>query len=298
MEQLHLSVHPIIHSEWDSLVKKATKPKYECTIALVGKYIAIRDAYKSVHEALQHAGMANNAKVKVECIEAEELEKNPNLIKKADGILIPGGFGSRGVNGKCVAIRYAREHKIPLLGICLGMQCCVIEFARNVLGWKDANSTEFDEKTTHPVIDLMDEQKNVTEKGGTMRLGAYPCKLAKDSNAAKLYKSTSISERHRHRYEFNYNSEFRKDLEKAGLKIAGTSPDGKLVEMVELKNHPYFEACQFHPEFKSRPTDPHPLFTGLVKAALDQKKSSAKKAVGANSATSAAVHTASKSKTK
>jgi CTP synthase len=242
----------------------------------VGKYIAIRDAYKSVHEALQHAGMEHNAKVKVECIEAEDLEKNPNLIKKADGILIPGGFGSRGVNGKCVAIRYAREHKVPLLGICLGMQCCVIEFARNVLGWKDANSTEFDEKTTHPVIDLMDEQKNVTEKGGTMRLGAYPCKLTKDSNAAKLYKSEKISERHRHRYEFNYNSEFRKELEKAGLKIAGTSPDGKLVEMVEIKNHPYFEACQFHPEFKSRPTAPHPLFSGLVKAALAQKNASKK----------------------
>ena len=158
------------------------------------------------------------------------------------------------------------------------MQCCVIEFARNVLGWKDANSTEFDEKTAHPVIDLMDEQKNVTEKGGTMRLGAYPCKLMKDSNAAKLYKSEKISERHRHRYEFNYNSEFRKELEKAGLKIAGTSPDGKLVEMVEIKNHPYFEACQFHPEFKSRPTAPHPLFSGLVKAALEQKNSKTKTA--------------------
>ena len=276
LEQLRLSVHPIIHSEWDKLVKKATQPKYECTIALVGKYIAIRDAYKSVHEALQHAGMEHNAKVKVECIEAEELEKNPNLIKNADGILIPGGFGSRGVNGKCVAIKYAREHKVPLLGICLGMQCCVIEFARDVLGWKDANSTEFDENTAHPVIDLMDEQKNVTEKGGTMRLGAYPCKLMKDSNAAKLYKSEKISERHRHRYEFNYNSEFRKELEKAGLKIAGTSPDGKLVEMVEIKNHPYFEACQFHPEFKSRPTAPHPLFSGLVKAALAQKNASKK----------------------
>ena len=263
LEQLHLSVHPIIHSEWDKLVKKATQPKYECTIALVGKYIAIRDAYKSVHEALQHAGMEHNAKVKVECIEAEELEKNPNMIKNADGILIPGGFGSR---------------KVPLLGICLGMQCCVIEFARDVLGWKDANSTEFDEKTTHPVIDLMDEQKNVTEKGGTMRLGAYPCKLMKDSNAAKLYKSEKISERHRHRYEFNYNSEFRKELEKAGLKIAGTSPDGKLVEMVEIKNHPYFEACQFHPEFKSRPTAPHPLFSGLVKAALAQKNGKTKTA--------------------
>jgi CTP synthase len=272
LEQLKLPIKPVIHTEWDTLVRKATKPKYECTIALVGKYIAIRDAYKSVHEALQHAGMANNAKVHVECIEAEDLEKNPKLLKKADGILIPGGFGTRGVNGKCIAIKYARENKVPLLGICLGMQCCVIEYARNVLGWKDANSTEFDTRTKHPVIDLMDEQRKVTKKGGTMRLGAYPCNLVKGSKAAKLYKSESISERHRHRYEFNYDSKFREELEKAGLKVVGTSPDGKLVEMIELDNHPYFEACQFHPEFKSRPTDPHPLFNGLVKAALANKK--------------------------
>ena len=283
LEQLNLRIHPIVHTEWDSLVRKATKPKRECTIALVGKYIAIRDAYKSVHEALQHAGMACDAKVNVECVEAEELEKNPKLLEKADGVLVPGGFGSRGVAGKCAAIRWAREKKVPLLGICLGMQCCVIEFARNVLGWKDANSTEFDEKTSHPVIDLMDEQKKVTAKGGTMRLGAYPCRLAKGSNAAKLYGAERIDERHRHRYEFKYEGEFRKALEKAGLKVAGLSPDGKLVEMVEIEGHPYFEACQFHPEFKSRPTAPHPLFAGLVRAALKRKEegAGAKKAASA-----------------
>ena len=210
---------------------------------------------------------------------------------------MPGGFGSRGVEGKIAAIKYAREHKIPFLGICLGMQCTVIEFARDVLGWKDANSTEFDEHTTHPVIDLMEEQRGITQKGGTMRLGAYPCILKKGSLAAKLYGTTKdtkytknedalsciswlkqdgalkISERHRHRYELAYDSEARKALEAAGLDVSGTSPDGKLVEIVELPQakHPYFIACQFHPEFKSRPTAPHPLFVGLVTAALKGK---------------------------
>ena len=185
---------------------------------------------------------------------------------------MPGGFGSRGVEGKIAAIRYAREHKIPFLGICLGMQCTVIEYARDVLGWADANSTEFDEKTKHPVIDLMDEQRGVTQKGGTMRLGAYPCVLKKGSLAAKLYKSDRISERHRHRYELAYDGEARKALEAEGLHVSGLSPDGKLVEIVELPGHPYFIACQFHPEFKSRPTAPHPLFAGLVAAALKGKK--------------------------
>jgi CTP synthase len=215
--------------------------------------------------------MASYAKVKVKFIEAEDLEKNTRLLQGVDGILVPGGFGSRGVPGKCVAIRYAREHKIPFLGICLGMQCTVIEFARNVLGWKDANSTEFDPETKHPVIDLMEEQKKITDKGGTMRLGAYPCKLTKGSTAAKAYGTTEISERHRHRYELNYDSESCKALEKAGLKVVGLSPDKKLVEVVELPDHPYFVACQFHPEFKSRPTTPHPLFDNLVKAALKYK---------------------------
>lgn len=273
LKQLHLDIWPVKHTVWDTLVKKATQPKKECTIALVGKYIAIRDAYKSVHEALHHAGMAHNCKVNVKCVEAEELEGNLSLLKGVDGIIVPGGFGSRGVDGKIVAIKYAREHKVPFLGICLGMQCTAIEYARNVVGWKDANSTEFDEKTAHPVIDLMADQKGVTQKGGTMRLGAYPCVIETGTLAAKLYKSTKISERHRHRYELSYDSEGRRALEKAGLKVSGTSPDGRLVEIVELPGHPYFIAGQFHPEFKSRPTEPHPLFEGLVRSALKTVKS-------------------------
>ena len=312
LKQLHLPLRPIKHTEWDTLVRKATRPKKTCRIALVGKYISIRDAYKSIHEALQHAGMAKNCKVEVVPIEAEELEKkichtekrrsgecenlrasaSPREIKDIDGILVPGGFGSRGVEGKIAAIKYAREHKIPFLGICLGMQCTVIEYARNVLGWKDANSTEFDEKTAHPVIDLMDEQRGITQKGGTMRLGAYPCVLKKGTLAAKLYgrdarparprasgtlapttNAIVISERHRHRYELAYDSDGRAALVAAGLDVSGISPDGKLAEVVELPQtqHPYFIACQFHPEFKSRPTAPHPLFLGLVSAALKRK---------------------------
>jgi len=305
LRQLHLDIWPVKHTVWDTLVRKATQPKRKCRIALVGKYIAIRDAYKSIHEALQHAGMAKDCKVEVVPIEAEELvpsaeclvlgaknnhqagstkHKAPSTKHQAlstiDGILVPGGFGSRGVEGKIAAIRYAREKKIPFLGICLGMQCTVIEYARDVLGWTDANSTEFDERTAHPVIDLMEEQRGVTQKGGTMRLGAYPCVLKKGTLAARLYAggsrssatgtscSLTISERHRHRYEFANGSEEQKAIEAAGLKVCGTSPDGKLVEIVELPKHPYFIACQFHPEFKSRPTAPHPLFVGLVSAAL------------------------------
>jgi CTP synthase len=289
LRQLHLDIWPVKHTVWDTLVRKATQPKRKCRIALVGKYIAIRDAYKSIHEALQHAGMAKDCKVEVVPIEAEELvpsaeclvpsaknkRKAPSTKHQAlstiDGILVPGGFGSRGVEGKIAAIRYAREKKIPFLGICLGMQCTVIEYARDVLGWTDANSTEFDESTAHPVIDLMEEQRGVTQKGGTMRLGAYPCVLKKGSLAAKLYREANISERHRHRYEFANGSEEQKAIEAAGLKVCGTSPDGKLVEIVELPKHPYFIACQFHPEFKSRPTAPHPLFVGLVSAALRRR---------------------------
>ena len=321
LRQLHLDIWPVKHTVWDSLVKKATTPRKKCRIALVGKYMAIRDAYKSIYEALQHAGMENDCKVEIVPIEAEELESvvrgsrlvahgkdhesrttnHESPLKGVDGILVPGGFGSRGVEGKILAIKYAREHRIPFLGICRGMQCTVIEYARDVLGWKDANSTEFDEKTSHPVIDLMEEQRGVTQKGGTMRLGAYPCVLKKGSLSARLYKDVLtgltrlpglksnanlvdpvnpfrkgdaagvISERHRHRYELDNGSETRKALEKAGLCISGVSPDGKLVEVVELPKHPYFIACQFHPEFKSRPTSPHPLFVGLVFAALKRK---------------------------
>ena len=300
LRQLHLPLRPMKHTVWDTLVRKATKPKKTCRIALVGKYISIRDAYKSVHEALQHAGMAKDCKVEVVPVEAEEFEKkmchaekrrggehkklrtsaSPREIKDIDGILVPGGFGSRGVEGKIAAIRYARENGIPFLGICLGMQCAVIEYARDVLGWKDAGSTEFDEKTRHPVIDLMEEQRGITQKGGTMRLGAYPCVLKKGTLAAKLYKNEQktaagvISERHRHRYELAYGGGGREALAAAGLAVSGLSPDGKLVEIVELAQteHPYFIACQFHPEFKSRPTAPHPLFLGLVAAALKRKQ--------------------------
>ena len=316
LRQVRLDLWPIKHTVWDTLVRKATQPKKRCRIALVGKYISIRDAYKSVHEALQHAGMANDCKVEVVPIEAEEFEgcvsraetriPQPQAVRKADalagvrrgeknlcdsaplrelkdidGILVPGGFGSRGVEGKIAAIKYAREKKIPFLGICLGMQCTVIEYARDVLGWEDANSTEFDENTTHPVIDLMEEQRGVTQKGGTMRLGAYPCVIEKGSLASKLYGTTeytehtekrTISERHRHRYELANGGEVQKALTAAGLNVSGTSPDGKLVEIVELPGHPYFIAAQFHPEFKSRPTIPHPLFNGLVKAALKNGK--------------------------
>ena len=276
LRQLHLDIWPVKHTVWDTLVKKATQPKKRCRIALVGKYISIRDAYKSIHEALQHAGMENDCKVEVVPIEAEDLLAAKNakdaMLKNVDGILVPGGFGSRGVEGKIAAIRYARERKVPFLGICLGMQCTVIEYARDVLGWADANSTEFDEKTEHPVIDLMEEQRGVTQKGGTMRLGAYPCVLKKGSLASRLYKAAKISERHRHRYELAYDGEARKKLEAAGLHVSGLSPDGRLVEIVELPKHPYFIACQFHPEFKSRPAAPHPLFTGLVAAALKGKR--------------------------
>ena len=287
LHQLRLDIWPIRHTVWDTLVRKATRPKRACRIALVGKYVAVRDAYKSVHEALQHAGMARDARVEVVPIEAETLEGRGGAAAAArralrtfDGILVPGGFGSRGVEGKIEAIRYARENKVPLLGICLGMQCAVIEFARHVVGWDDAHSTEFDPATKHPVIDLMESQRGVTQKGGTMRLGAYPCILKKGSLAARLYRASEISERHRHRYELAMDSEARKALEAAGLRVSGVSPDGSLAEIVELPGHPYFIACQFHPEFKSRPAAPHPLFLGLVSAALARKSSPARGAPG------------------
>ena len=308
LHQLRLDIWPIRHTVWDTLVRKATQPKRACRIALVGKYVAVRDAYKSVHEALQHAGMARDARVEVVPIEAETLEGRGGAAAAArraladfDGILVPGGFGSRGVEGKIAAIRYARERKVPLLGICRGMQCAVIECSRDLLGWTDANSTEFDPATKHPVIDLMESQRGVTQKGGTMRLGAYPCLLSAGSRAARAYgkqaqcrmlnaecrmagKSSGkafsiqhselcISERHRHRYELAMDSEARRALEAAGLRVSGVSPDGSLAEVVELPGHPYFIACQFHPEFKSRPTAPHPLFLGLVSAALARAQS-------------------------
>ncbi|MDD3953119.1 MAG: CTP synthase [Lentisphaeria bacterium] len=254
--------------QWDELLERILHPQRKCRIALVGKYVHCRDAYKSVNEALAHAGLAYQAEVDIVRIEAEDLEKSTDCLAEVDGILVPGGFGSRGVPGKLAAIRYAREKNVPLLGICLGMQCIVIEYARHVLGWQDADSREFNEETSHPVIDLMPDQVGVTQKGGTMRLGAYPCLLAENSLSEKLYKTREISERHRHRYEFN--NEFRSAFEKAGLQVSGSSPDGMLVEMVELPSHKFFVGCQFHPEFKSRPAAAHPLFAGLIKYALEK----------------------------
>lgn len=259
--------------EWKKMVETVIKPANgSITIAVVGKYISLKDAYKSIYESLAHGGISNKLKVNIKMIEAEEFEtaSEEEMFSDVQGILVPGGFGDRGVAGKIKAIRYAREKKIPFLGICLGMQCAVIEFARNVCGIKDADSTEFNRKTNSPVIDLMEDQKKVTAKGGTMRLGAYPCILSKDTNSYKAYKTENISERHRHRFEFN--SAYKYEYEKQGLVIAGTSPDGRLVEIVEVKDHPWFVACQFHPEFKSTPLNAHPLFKDFVKAALKNKK--------------------------
>ena len=255
-------------TEWTAMVEKIKGVHRRVEIALVGKYTGLRDAYLSVAEALFHAGTACDAEVEIRWVDSENLtpENIAETLAGCGGILVPGGFGDRGVSGKIKAIRYAREHNIPFLGICLGMQCAVIEFARDVCGMADADSTEFNPSTAHPVIALMEEQKNITDKGGTMRLGAYPCILAKNSKAETAYGTDHISERHRHRYEFN--SDFRAALEAKGLKITGTSPDGSLVEMVEIESHPWFVACQFHPEFKSTPLEAHPLFKDFIKAAM------------------------------
>lgn len=260
-------------SKWEAMVRTVIKPENgSIDIAVIGKYISLKDAYKSIYESLAHGGIANKLKVNIKMIEAEDFEKasEKDMLGDVQGILVPGGFGDRGVSGKIKAIRYARENKIPFLGICLGMQCAVIEFARNVCGIADADSTEFNRKTNNPVIDLMEEQKKVTAKGGTMRLGAYPCVLTKNTNSYNAYKNENISERHRHRFEFN--SAFKYEYEKKGLLIAGTSPDGSLVEIVEIKDHPWFVACQFHPEFKSTPLNAHPLFKDFIKAAFENKK--------------------------
>ena len=254
---------------WKQMVNTVINPANgSVTVAVVGKYISLKDAYKSIYEALSHAGVANDVKVDIRMVESEELEKmdDCSLIADADGILVPGGFGDRGIPGKIKAIKYARENNIPFLGLCLGMQCAVIEYARNVLGLAGANSTEFDANTPYPVIDLMLAQKKVCEKGGTMRLGAYPCTVQADSKSAQAYGTLNISERHRHRYEFN--SAHRQQLEEGGLLIAGASPDGSLVEIIENPNLKWFVACQFHPEFKSRPLQAHPLFRDFVKAAM------------------------------
>jgi CTP synthase len=257
--------------DWErNVVDKALYPKHTVTIAIVGKYIALHDAYKSIFECLSHAGIFNDAKVEVKKIDSEELEKGDvdQMLSGVSGILVPGGFGYRGIEGKIEAIKYARINKIPFLGLCLGMQCAVIEFARNACGLKEANSTEFKKKTKYPVISLLAEQQHVKDLGGTMRLGSYPCKIKKNSLAAKTYGMQAICERHRHRYEFN--NKYRKLLEKKGLVFSGIFPGKNLVEIVEIKNHPFFIAVQFHPEFKSKPDKAHPLFRDFIKAALDK----------------------------
>ena len=256
-------------TDWTAMVQRVKGAEKRVEIALVGKYTQLHDAYLSVVESLVHAGAACGAHVAIRWVDSETLteENAERLLGGCGGILVPGGFGDRGIEGMIAAARHARENRVPYLGICLGMQIAVIEFARHVLGWADANSTEFAPRTAHPVIDLMPEQVGVSAKGGTMRLGAYPCELAEGSRARALYGAAEISERHRHRYEFN--NLFRTELEAAGLSLAGLSPDGTLVEIVELgEGHPWFAGAQFHPEFKSRPDRPHPLFFGFVEAAL------------------------------
>ena len=261
------------NTKWQKMIDdiRAIDKNKIVKIAIVGKYVKLEDSYISVIESLYHAGFANHVKVKVELVNSEKITKEnaKEVLQKYDGIVVPGGFGSRGIEGKIQTIKYARENNVPFLGICLGMQMAVVEYARDVLGLKDANSSELDENTQNPVIHIMEDQKNINKKGGTMRLGAYPCILQEGSLAKKLYGKNEISERHRHRYE--YNNAYRERLEKAGLKVSGTSPDGNLVEIVELENHPYFIAGQFHPELKSRPNRPAPLFVGLIKACLEQK---------------------------
>ncbi|MDU4961215.1 MAG: CTP synthase [Sporomusaceae bacterium] len=274
MEKLGLGDGAGDISGWREMVNKIMNPATKVTIAIVGKYVALQDAYLSVSEALRHAGIANSAAIAIKWVNAEEIEDADDLdvfFRDVDGILVPGGFGDRGIEGKISAIRYAREHKIPFFGLCLGMQCAVIEFARHVCGLADANSTEFAPATRYPVIDLMPDQANVVDKGGTMRLGVYPCKVMEDTLTCKAYQDEVIYERHRHRFEFN--NAFRQQLTDAGLVIGGTLPNGRLVEIVELRDHPWFVATQFHPEFKSRPTHPHPLFRDFIMAAVNKLQS-------------------------
>ena len=256
-------------SDWKEMVESLRHPEAEVEIAMVGKYIQLHDAYLSVAEALKHGGIAARANVKIRWIDSEDLsdENAAYVLQGVHGILVPGGFGTRGTEGKIAAIKYAREQKIPFLGICLGMQMAIVEFARDVLGYSDAHSIELDPDTAHPVIALMPEQNGIVNIGGTLRLGAYPCRLAKDSLAHRIYGTDEISERHRHRYEVN--NDYRDELEKAGMTLSGQSPDGRIVEMIEISEHPYFIGTQGHPEFKSRPNKAHPLFKGLIKAAVD-----------------------------
>ena len=253
-----------VKSKWEDIVQTLRSAEREVKIALVGKYVSLKDSYKSVVEALIHGGIANRARVKVIWVNSEDYDEK--VLEEAHGILVPGGFGERGIGGKLKALSYGRESKKPTFGICLGMQLMCVEFAKNVLGLKEANSTEFDPFTPHPVIDLMEEQKNIKELGGTMRLGSYPCKLVEGTKVREIYKQELIYERHRHRYEFN--NKYREPFQEAGMVFSGLSPDERLVEIVELKEHPWYIGCQFHPEFKSKPFQPHPLFVSFISACL------------------------------
>ena len=259
--------------EWEEMIQNIRKIKEEnmVTIAIVGKYIQLEDSYLSVSESITHAGFANGVKTKVKFIDSETVTKEnaKEILQGVDGIVVPGGFGNRGIEGKIQTIRYARENNIPFLGICLGMQMAVVEFARDVLGLEDANSAEFDEICKNPVIHIMDDQVGINKKGGTMRLGAYPCTIKEGTRANNIYGETNISERHRHRYEFN--NDYKERMEEAGMICSGTSPDGRLVEIVEIPSHPFFIAGQFHPEFKSRPNRPAPLFKALVRVAKEKQ---------------------------
>ncbi len=268
---LHLDaqVHPPDLSEWRALVERIKRPKPQLEIALVGKYIALPDAYMSVTAALDHAGWAQEHDISVRWVDSEDLSEDDyeRRLAGAAGIVVPGGFGHRGIEGKLLAARYARQHRVPYLGLCLGLQCGVIEFSRDVLGASDANSTEFDLFTRAPVIDYMPDQRDIDDKGGTMRLGLYPAKLRPGTKVAQAYGSELIYERHRHRFEVS--NRYREALEEAGMLLSGQSPDGRLVEIIELRDHPWFVASQFHPEFKSRPDRPHPLFAGFIAAAIE-----------------------------
>ena len=268
VRRLGLICHAPDLTEWATMVHRAKHPKGTVRIALVGKYVALHDAYLSVVEALTHGGIENDVKVEVQWVDSETVtdENVVRVLAEADGVLVPGGFGDRGIEGKISAVRYAREHKVPFLGICLGMQMAVVEYARHVCGWADAHSSELDPATAHPVIDLMPDQRGVTAKGGTMRLGSYPCRVtSRETRTYQAYGCGQIAERHRHRYEFN--NDYRQDLTGAGLVLAGLSPDERLVEIVELEDHPWFVGVQFHPELKSRPNKAHPLFRDFIAAA-------------------------------
>ena len=272
LKHFNLTAKEADMEEWTSLVERVDNLKDEVRIALVGKYVELHDAYISVVESLKHAGYKHNSKVKIDWIQSEDItEENVHeYLKEADGILVPGGFGDRGVEGKITTIKYARENKIPFFGICLGMQLAAVEFARNVCGLTGAHSSELDPNTPYPIINLLPDQENVVEMGGTLRLGSYPCTLTEGSQAHKEYGEINITERHRHRYEFN--NFYRERLTNKGLVLSGVSPDGRLVEIVELPEHPWFVAGQFHPEFKSRPEKAHPLFAGFIKASLESKR--------------------------